>query len=65
MDMEMGNELRRKNRTRFKKKEVANIRLPSEPIYLQRIQGAHEIQKNKNFRKKKKKSDKLVSRFMD
>ena len=28
---------------------------PSEPIYLQRIQGAHEIQKNKNIRKKRKK----------
>lgn len=45
--------VRRKKRKRAKKKPLDDIRLPSEQIYLQRLQAPHETKKN--IRKKKKK----------
>lgn len=44
---------RKKKRLLKKKKPLDDIRLPSEQIYLQRLQAPHE---KKNLRKKKKKS---------
>ena len=46
--------MRRKKRR--KRKKLDDIRLPSEQIYLQRLQAPHEQNKQKNVRKKKKKN---------
>jgi hypothetical protein len=48
--------VRRKKKRKPKKKLVDDIRLPSEQIYLQRLEAPHELQKKKNLRKKKKRT---------
>jgi hypothetical protein len=45
---------KRRRRKKLKKKPLDDIRLPSEHIYLQRLEAPHELKK-KNIRKKKKK----------
>lgn len=59
---ESGSKLKSK---RFRHQEPEIIHLPSEQIYLQRITGPHELQKNKKFRKNKKKVTKQINKAMD
>lgn len=49
----------------YRKKELPHLHLPSEHIYLQRIQGAHEVQKKKAIRRKKRKTETQPHQFMD
>ena len=63
--MESSERKQSKARTRMRKKELPEVHLPSEAIYLQRLSGTRDVQKTRAIRTKKRKTDKPVQRFMD
>jgi hypothetical protein len=55
----------RGTKMRVRKKELPQVHLPSEEIYLQRLQVARPLQKPRQIRTKKSQPLKQAERFMD